>query len=111
MHHESDSFSSRLAAAIKHKGSPVCVGLDPRKRMLPKGLLPATWFDETDPIALLETIKPTVEKAGLTMAINEAWALVAIFTAMGLLLIPFVRRIGKTSGPAEAEGPNAASGA
>ena len=51
MYHESDSFSSRLAAAVKHKGSPVCVGLDPRKKMLPKGLLPATWFDETEAVA------------------------------------------------------------
>jgi len=48
---DSASFSSRLATAIRTKGNAVCVGLDPRKNMLPKGLLPDTWFDETDVVA------------------------------------------------------------
>jgi DHA2 family multidrug resistance protein len=36
-------------------------------------------------------IRPQVEKAGLTLAINDAWAMVAAVTAIGVLLIPFVR--------------------
>ncbi len=55
----------------------------------PAGFVPA----ET----MLEVIRPTVENAGLTMAINEAWAMVAALTACGLLLIPFVRRTTQTS--------------
>ncbi|MBV8566538.1 MAG: DHA2 family efflux MFS transporter permease subunit [Methylobacteriaceae bacterium] len=35
-------------------------------------------------------IKPLVEKAGLVMAINEAWASLGLFTLLGLLVVPFV---------------------
>ncbi|NNF80216.1 MAG: MFS transporter, partial [Rhizobiales bacterium] len=41
------------------------------------------------PEQMLETIRPSVEAAGLTMAINEAWLMVAAFTLAGLLLVPF----------------------
>lgn len=50
----------------------------------PPGFVPAE--------QMLETIRPTVEKAGLTLAINEAWLMLAIFTIAGFLLIPFVRK-------------------
>lgn len=44
------------------------------------------------PEQMLETIRPSVEAAGLTMAINEAWLMVAAFTFAGLLLLPFARQ-------------------
>ena len=43
------------------------------------------------PEVMLETIRPSVEKVGLTLAINEAWLMVAAFTFAGLLLLPFAR--------------------
>lgn len=46
------------------------------------------------PESVIEMIRPEVERAGLTMAINEAWALVAALTALAVLFIPFVRRTG-----------------
>ena len=45
------------------------------------------------PEQMLETIRPSVEAAGLTMAINEAWLMVAAFTLAGMALVPFVRRV------------------
>ncbi len=47
----SDSFSERLAARIRQCGNAVCVGLDPRKTLLPKGMLPDAWQDESDAVA------------------------------------------------------------
>ena len=34
-----EHFSDRLAAAVKRTGNPVCVGLDPRAKNLPTGML------------------------------------------------------------------------
>lgn len=48
------------------------------------------------PEQMLETIRPTVEAAGLTLAINEAWLMVALFTCVGLLLLPFATRQERT---------------
>lgn len=36
-----DHFADRLAAAVARTGNPVCVGLDPRAKNLPTGLVPA----------------------------------------------------------------------
>ena len=36
-----EHFADRLAAAVRRAGNPVCVGLDPRAKNLPAGLLPA----------------------------------------------------------------------
>ena len=44
------------------------------------------------PEQMLETIRPQVEAAGLTAAINEAWLMVAVFTFAGLALLPFATR-------------------
>lgn len=44
------------------------------------------------PETLIEGIRPIVENAGLTMAINEAWAMLALFTVFGLLLTVFVHK-------------------
>jgi DHA2 family multidrug resistance protein len=40
--------------------------------------------------ALVETVRPLVERAGLVSAINEAWAMLAAITALALLVLPFV---------------------
>lgn len=45
------------------------------------------------PEQMLETIRPAVEAAGLAMAINEAWLMVAVLTFAGLAFVPFVRRV------------------
>jgi DHA2 family multidrug resistance protein len=36
--------------------------------------------------------RPTVERAALSLAINDAWAMVAALTAVGVLLAACVRR-------------------
>jgi DHA2 family multidrug resistance protein len=38
-----------------------------------------------------ELVRPLVAKASLVAAINDAWALIAVLTALGLLLIPLAR--------------------
>ena len=40
----------------------------------------------------IDLARPLLEKAGLTMAINEAWALVAALSLVGLLLLPLARK-------------------
>jgi DHA2 family multidrug resistance protein len=40
--------------------------------------------------ALIETVRPLVERAGLVGAINDAWAMLALITALALLVLPFV---------------------
>ncbi|MGI9500645.1 MAG: MFS transporter, partial [Geminicoccaceae bacterium] len=35
-------------------------------------------------------VRPLLEKAGLVAAINEAWALLAMLTALALIALPFV---------------------
>jgi DHA2 family multidrug resistance protein len=40
--------------------------------------------------ALIETVRPLVERAGLVGAINEAWAMLAAITALALLALPLV---------------------
>jgi DHA2 family multidrug resistance protein len=40
--------------------------------------------------ALIETVRPLVERAGLVSAINEAWAMLAAITTLALLVLPFV---------------------
>ena len=37
-------------------------------------------------------LKPLVEKAATTLAVNEAWGMVALLTACALICIPFARR-------------------
>jgi DHA2 family multidrug resistance protein len=39
-----------------------------------------------------EMVRPLVEKAALVHAINDAWLLVGVLTALSLAIIPFVRR-------------------
>jgi DHA2 family multidrug resistance protein len=51
----------------------------------------ATAATRTIDAALIETVRPLVERAGLVGAINEAWAMLAAITALALLVLPFVR--------------------
>ena len=46
--------------------------------------------------ALQAQLAPLLEKAALTEAINDAWALIAVLTLLALLGLPFVRRIAVT---------------
>jgi DHA2 family multidrug resistance protein len=40
-----------------------------------------------------ELVRPLVEKAALIQAINDAWLMIAIFTALAILLLVLVRRV------------------
>ena len=42
--------------------------------------------------ASLSMLKPLVEKAALTLAINDAWLMIAVITASVLICIPFAKR-------------------
>ena len=54
----------------------------------------------------IEMIRPLVEKAALVQAINDAWLLIGVLTALSLLLIPFVRRFAPAAGESSrAPGP------
>jgi DHA2 family multidrug resistance protein len=46
-----------------------------------------------------ELVRPLVAKAALVDAINDAWALIALLTALALVLIPLVRRREETNAP------------
>jgi DHA2 family multidrug resistance protein len=50
----------------------------------------ATAATRTIDAALIETVRPLVERAGLVSAINEAWAMLAMITALALLVLPLV---------------------
>ena len=43
-------------------------------------------------VASLSMLKPLVEKAALTLAINDAWLMIAVITASVLICIPFAKR-------------------
>ena len=43
-------------------------------------------------VASLSMLKPLVEKAALTLAINDAWLMIALLTAVVLICIPFAKR-------------------
>ena len=51
----------------------------------------ATAATRTIDAAMIETVRPLVERAGLVSAINEAWAMMAVVTALALLVLPIVR--------------------
>ena len=58
----------------------------------------ATAATRTIDAALIETVRPLVERAGLVGAINEAWAMLAAITALSLLALPLIvtQRTGRT---------------
>jgi len=42
-------------------------------------------------------LKPLIEKAALTVAINDAWAVIAILTAIALVALPFCSPLAKAT--------------
>lgn len=52
----------------------------------------ATAPSRTVDAALVEMVRPLVERAALVEAINEAWLMLAVLTALALLALPLVRR-------------------
>ena len=52
----------------------------------------ATAATRTIDAALIETVRPLVERAGLVGAIDEAWAMLAAITALALLVLPLIVR-------------------
>jgi DHA2 family multidrug resistance protein len=50
----------------------------------------ATATTRTIDAATIETVRPLVERAGLVSAINEAWMMLAVITALALFALPFV---------------------
>ncbi len=52
----------------------------------------ATAPTRTIDAALIETVRPLVERAALVEAINEAWLMLAVLTAAALLALPWVRK-------------------
>ncbi len=52
----------------------------------------ATAPSRTVDAALIEMVRPLVERAALVEAINEAWLMLAVLTALALLALPLVRR-------------------
>lgn len=112
----SDIFSDRLIAAIKQKGSPICVGIDPMLEMFPDELRPANLNDvdaSVDAIynftmKVLEAVAPIVPIVKFQSAYFERYlwdgveayySLIGEARAMGLLTIGDVKRgdIGSTS--------------
>lgn len=59
------------------------IGLPPAQL----ALMPAGPIDP----ASLSLVQPLIEKAALTMAINDAWAMIALMTLSAMLLVPFVK--------------------
>ena len=49
-------------------------------------------------------LQPLVEKAGLTLAINDAWVMIAALTLAVVVFIPFARRSRQASRPAQLSG-------
>jgi DHA2 family multidrug resistance protein len=45
--------------------------------------------------AVQEALRPLIERAAMTQAINEAWALVALLTVAALICVPFARRASR----------------
>jgi len=52
----------------------------------------ATATTRTIDAAMIEAVRPLVERAGLVSAINEAWAMLALVTAVSLLAVPLAVR-------------------
>ena len=51
----------------------------------------ATATTRTIDASVIDFVRPLVERAGMVSAINDAWAMLAIITALGLLVLPLVR--------------------
>jgi DHA2 family multidrug resistance protein len=76
-----ESFRDRLLAG--DLSAATAIGLDP-KLLLERASRPPT-------DAEIAYVRPLVEKASLALCVNEAWAMLAGFALIGLLIAPFAR--------------------
>ena len=76
-----ESFRDRLLAGDLTAAN--AIGLDP-KLLLERASRPPT-------DAEIAYVRPLVEKASLALCVNEAWAMLAGFALVGLLIVSFVR--------------------
>ena len=58
---------------------------------LPDGIMRGKPIDEVT-LEMEEAVRPLIEKASLVASINEAWAMLAAFTVLGLIALPFVSK-------------------
>ncbi len=58
---------------------------------LPDGMLRGKPIDNITS-EMEEAVRPLIEKASLVSSINEAWAMLAVFTLLGLLALPFISK-------------------
>ena len=63
---------------------------------IPLDLFTAQRFGPLDATSQM-LLKPLIEKAALTVAINDAWAVIAILTAMALIALPFCSPLAKAT--------------
>jgi DHA2 family multidrug resistance protein len=75
------SFRDRLLAG--DLSAATAIGLDP-KLLLERATRPPT-------DAEIAYVRPFIEKASLALCVNEAWAMLAAFAIVGLLIAPFAR--------------------
>jgi MFS transporter, DHA2 family, multidrug resistance protein len=75
------NFRDRLVAG--DLTAATAIGLDP-KLLLERASRPPT-------DAEIAYVRPLVEKASLTLCVNEAWAMLAVVAIMGLLIAPLAR--------------------
>jgi DHA2 family multidrug resistance protein len=71
---------------------------------LPAGLLRGQPLGEITP-QMEAAVRPLIEKASLVASINEAWALLAALTMLGLMALPFASRRRSTGADAADEAP------
>jgi DHA2 family multidrug resistance protein len=76
-----ESFRDRLLAG--DVSAAKAIGLDP-SLLLSRAAGPPSEAE-------IAYVRPLIEKASLALCINEAWALLASFALVGLLLVPFTR--------------------
>jgi DHA2 family multidrug resistance protein len=76
-----EAFRARLLAG--DVAAATAIGLDP-KLLLERASRPPT-------DAEIAYVRPFVEKASLALCVNEAWAMLAGFALIGLLIAPFAR--------------------
>jgi DHA2 family multidrug resistance protein len=76
-----EHFRHRLLAG--DLTAATAIGLDP-KLFLERASRPPT-------DAEIAYVRPLVEKASLALCVNEAWAMLAGFAIIGLLIAPFAR--------------------
>ncbi len=85
------THAGQIADQLRAGNVAVAVGIGiPRDSFLEQIGEPPDDFTE-------EMVRPLVEKAALVHAINDAWMLIGILTAVALILVLFVRRAARSS--------------